>query len=325
MFIHIFKTRDDCEMKLFLSKKAFIIAALVLGNNAFSGTMGAVCTPGNVTVPCAASAWSLEAQALYLRPAYSNNPSYFNYDEIQNINGVNVYKELKTDWNWGFKLGGAYLFNTGNDVAVNWYHWNESHTYIYSRPSRDALSILTLHNQISPKWDAINAELGQYVNVGLAGNIRFHGGMQYAYLRHNVYSPYSLVSLDGTTGAGVNRLNLTRNGFGPRFGADLSYKVTTNFALYGNAAAAILAGNNRTVDSSDVNPSRGSYFTTTPELEAKLGVQYNHAMANGTLSFDAGYMWVNYFNTFYIMQSTIRGKSDFGLEGPYLGAKWIAE
>jgi len=63
-----------------------------------------------------------------------------------------------------------------------------------------------------------------------------------------------------------------------------------------------------------------------PELEAKLGLNYGYALAQGQLSVDAGWIWVNYFNPMVIASRyAFDGveQSNFGVQGPFFGLKWM--
>lgn len=100
-------------------KKATIaVLGLAVCHWAIAGSMGPVCVPGNVTVPCAIKLWDLSAQALYLRSIYSAAKAI----------GEDTFslKEVDNEWNWGYRIEGSYHFNTGNDVTINWMHFSST-------------------------------------------------------------------------------------------------------------------------------------------------------------------------------------------------------
>jgi hypothetical protein len=305
-----------------LNLKKTAVAVLALGSSAvFAGTMGPVCTPGNVTVPCESTAWDFGVQALYLQPTTSGSfieQILISGADASNDAAVAVVERnnnFNRKWGWGFKLEGSYHFSTGNDLNLNWYHLDKS-THYYT-PSTVTFTaggngilfnngVSTTFNQfnVKTKWDAVNLEFGQHVDFGEFKKIRFHGGVQYARLEHDYTT-----SLNG-----VNAFGFTNKytGFGPRLGADMAYHFGNGIAMYGNGATAILIGDTKL-------QGYTTQRTMVPEMEAKLGLMYNYAMAQGNLGLDAGYMWVNYFNA----HNTIVGTENFGLHGPYFGLKYV--
>lgn len=321
-----------------LNLKKTAVAVLAFGSSAvFAGTMGPVCTAVNVTVPCETTGWGVGIYALYLQPTYSGVGN-FAVEEAITDGAFSDFGHADPRWTWGFKLEGVYLFSTGNDLNLNWTHLGrrsqgETFSYALTFDGVDLTGSEVLY--VRPRWDAVNLEFGQHVDFGEFKDIRFHAGVQYA--RINTYTTLNVVPTDplvvGVGGVEVSG-NTRYNGFGPRLGMDMAYNLGNGLAVYGNGAAAILAGThkiNQSVVAFDetgavaLGVARATDHTAiVPELEAKLGVTYGYAMPSGEVTLDLGYMWVNYFNAQQFASFTgSRHYSDFGVQGPYLGLRWV--
>jgi len=337
-----------------LNLKKTAVAVLALGSSAvFAGTMGPVCSAVNVTVPCESTAWDFGARALYLKPSIGD----------AGIVGVDIpaagvtdfdYRTFQPNYNWGFMIEGSYHFNTGNDVNVNWYHLNNGNNFVFDNSFfffNDTLPITTGNGgtaSVGPNWNTVNLEFGQHVDFGEFKSIRFHGGVSYVRVANDLDITQTANANTATAFAGrIDSLDrdTAYNGFGPRVGADLAYDWGNGLGVYANAAGALYVGNksfndtfNRTslagvVAATFPNTWSASYTAVVPELEGKVGAKYTYAMAQGDLTFDIGWMWVNYFSAqlnatntpsvaFATNQPSITS-NDFSLEGLYFGLKWL--
>ena len=317
-----------------LNLKKTAVAVLALSSSAvFAGSMGPVCSAVNVTVPCEATAWEFGAKALYFKADINNNADY--HPVV-----ADLADNQASNYNWGFQIEGAYHFNTGNDLNLNWYHVSNSKSHTYGPAAANSFSFgpgassqSTFkggNSTVDPKWDMVNIEVGQHVDFGDNKAIRFHGGAQYSRVANSVtHSSGTLFegTADVVSGSYTHYMsyNPTYNGFGPRLGMDMTYDWGNGLGIYANGATGILAGTRSmgfSYSDSLSNSVSGSASRTAvvPVVDAKLGATYTYAMAQGDLTLDAGWMWVNYFN----VHANVEGEnSDFGIQGPFIGLKWM--
>lgn len=306
-----------------LNLRKTAVAVLALSSSAvFAGTMGPVCTPGNVTVPCERTAWNFGADALYLE-VMNNDP--YEYYAYPGTNGQTNYRDLANKYGWGFKIEGSYHFSTGNDINVNWYHVNANRTVdLAGATYAGTTSVVDLGNAtFKPRWDQVNIEVGQFIDFGEYKDLRIHAGAQYSNIQRKQFSNFS------ATTAGVSTpyfafQHLRYNGFGPRVGADLTYGFGNGLAVYGDAAAAVLVGTSKydvsiSPSSSTILNSYSSHRAVVPELDTKLGIKYDYAMPQGDLTLDVGWLVVNYFNA----RQRYTTKGDVALQGLYFGLKYV--
>ncbi|MCC5791228.1 MAG: hypothetical protein JJT82_01265 [Legionellaceae bacterium] len=312
---------------------------LLLSNGlAFAGSMGSECAPGHATVPCATPAWDLGMQALYLKKLSNNNAFHSSYN-IGSASGTRLYSALDNRFEWGVRVDGAYHFNSGNEVRIDWLHWTDRNsprlgfTGIWAP---DPVATFALRIASESRFDAVNVALGQQVDFGHKKNIRFYAGLQFAQIdfKQTEFDTVSGSVLFPEENGTIRTLSTQRfSGAGPRIGADMSYDVDMGFSVYGNAAAALLVGRSRASDNAPFTdssrPVRSQYDTAVPEIEAKLGGKYTVSAGEGRLTVDAGYMVMHYYHPLHFSNLDLlrlveyRDHIDFALHGPYAGIHWL--
>lgn len=301
-----------------------IIPIFVLPCISIAGTMGTTCTKENVTLPCASTAWSFSGEALYLKPAYNQSFGFLADTAIASTGSgsqsieVARSNDLQANWGWGYKLQAQYYLSTGNDLSINWYHFNNSGTHTYT-PGDTPTELGSRTYTLSPTWNAVNLEFGQAVDFNQFKNMRLYFGVQFDEIKTNLYD----AGISSNANVGYEYNYMKYRGAGPRAGLNLAYDIYKGLAIYGDAAAAILGGEN------DLNYGEtfgaqnfvtGSKFSIVPELEVKAGLKYDYAFDLNHVTFDIGYMFVDYFNSLVVNDDG--DESNFALNGLYFGLKW---
>ncbi|MCW8409132.1 Lpg1974 family pore-forming outer membrane protein [Legionella sp. PATHC035] len=315
-------------------KKATISMLGLVASVATAGSMGPACTPSNVTVPCITNLWDFGAQALYLRSIYGPAKAI-------EFGALPLNKEIKNDWNWGYRLEGSYHFNTGNDITINWMHFSTSidpteFLGVLTIPAIGLPEIPAPFELISRnRIDQVNVVMGQYTDLSMRDKMRFYGGLQYANIESTSKNYYITEEIPFIGSNPFTKFdNSDYKGIGPVVGIDYAYYITNSLSLTANGAGSILIGTNKYHAGFVVSPTEAIveqvFFRkkgVVPSLEAKLGVNYAHNTPIGMANIQAGYQVVNYFNVlqdqlFPNLFGPVR-PVDYGVFGPYFGLKLI--
>lgn len=323
-----------------LKKTTLAVIGLAASGFATAGSMGPVCTPGNVTVPCEARQWELGAQALYLESVYGATRAY----ERSFVDTTRL-QEVLNNWNWGYKIEGAYHFNTGNDVRADWSHISDF-SYGPDGLVGGAIGIVSPAGALGPvvspfalshraKFDQVNLTMGQHVDVGLVKKMHFFGGLQYV----NIQSFSGSVYPRGILPAGIRSEHLSDESdvkaIGPTGGINYSYDLfMSGLSITATGSGSVLYGTSRYLNKYVGDPIQvtlnsvyGTKKAIIPSLEGKLGLNYAYALGQGVLNVEGGYQVMNYFKALQGQQfQTITGpitNVDFGLQGPYVGAHYV--
>ncbi len=317
-----------------LNKKIVAALSLTISSLGFAGTMGPVCVPGDVTVPCGMKQWDFGIQALYLKPTYRIEQGTLSpeipavltlTDGLSNSATAASLEDMGGKWSMAFALQGSYHFSTGNDISMDWTHYDATQ-------NREHLNLSQ-----STRFDQANFVFGQHIDFDQIKSARFYGGLQYANLHISRINSIAVATEINLTINQTHTLFYKQqnyadyNGFGPVLGVDFAYAIgSSGFSLTANTATSVLYGTGRA--NINTTPSVGNLVIAhpynarkmmAPGIEEKLGLNYNTQFAQGQLSINGGYQALNYFNVVSRAQLPRTALSDFGMYGPYFGVRWL--
>ena len=313
------------------------------------------CTLGEVTVPCEAKAWDIAFDVFYARQASETN-WYTIHNPVISSSPMQQYQyhQHQPDWAWGFRAEASYHFGTGSDIRVNYFYLNRSTDNQLKSADNN------LHSPYLPDWfdgrippidepiitpegwnqidqwsrtrlHNANIEFGQTSDFGEKINIRFHSGLGFIYLNHNL-------TIEGSnTGSqrrqqirAKNEMQSRFSGIGPRFGQDTRYDFDNGVSIYGNYAIGAYIGHlkstgNVTTQVPDdtrltevdieVIRNTSSQTAMVAGFEARLGIQYALPVSFGDVTFDLAFHTRIYQN---IIQQT-------GIENTVIGPTVISD
>ncbi|ATW01943.1 hypothetical protein CCU22_01885 [Candidatus Legionella polyplacis] len=318
-----------------LNLKKTAIAVLTLSSSAvFAGTMGSFCTPLSVSVPCKKNTWDFSAYTLYLSSETNEN----NHDNEQsNISDSYITWPylINLEHNLGFKLISSYYLNSGNDITFNWNHWqgNEENNIhqgdlIELIPNKTSMITDISGENIKPKWNSMNLEFGQTINLNNLTNIRIHTGIQYSNIERD--QKLTLSSQDFANNNLLYKESTQYTGMGPNIGTDITYNFGNGFSIYGKGSTAILSGDHKSISTHFNEKGEATYDTKSktsiiPGIETQLGAKYTYMTNKGDITLNTGWTWISYSNVIdTINRNSLSRNSNFSIYGPFFGIKWTS-
>jgi Legionella pneumophila major outer membrane protein precursor len=298
-------------------------------------------SPLDVSVPCYNGGFTFGLAGLYLRPSSTlddNSIILAQSDSVDATRSTQVtFENIKPDFDWGYRVNMGYVFpGTGNDVTLTYSSFNHGE-------SRSLTTETAYFEQANEKFNyqTVDLDLGQHIDIGCRSHFRFITGLRFASLETKLNTKYSENMMhipevpDPARSWDVNQYSRFR-GIGPRFGSDFEYILGSGFGIVGQATGALLVGDfKNTFSELDVIPDGDNDNTVVfhpsrtrvvPNLNAKLGLNYNYQFYNSThtkLTVEAGYQVDHFFNAadrvapLDVINTTQTIDTSFA--GPYVG------
>lgn len=326
-----------------------ILVALALTSVSVSALAGMptnqMVTPTGVPLMALGSVgfWSLGIEGLY---AQSTAPKY-QYAQIANPVGLenNVSNQtVNNSYQSGFEADATYHFiGNDRDVMLAYTHldMDDSNTssIVGDETFVDPFDLIPgrrdhvdqIKGSTDNLYNAADLVFGQHMAVGSVLDLHPFGGMRYADLNSRDNSTYYNDPTDVDHTEATAQITSHFQGLGPRAGMDATLHLNPAFSIVGTIGSSLELGydNPRVAlqinGELPVNSSSEKNWYVVPEIDAKLGVNFEHCFNPMTsLDIQIGYQDVDYLNAVeedYQDMSSVNStlsKQDFGFQGPYL-------
>jgi len=342
--------------------------------------------PFQLVVPNLKSGLEITLEGLLIRPT-NDNQQYASTSELNftanDISPLLTTTENKTlsqanpKYNFGFRVGLGYIFpDSGNDIQLDWVHFNKDEDTTTTAAPGQVLTTgfgvplinfanplvvnlgpfsTVVNNTFDPtanstssfKYDQVNLDMGQYLDVGTRLRLRMFGGLSYARVQDDLSNNYSagydvatyfvppqpfnpiLLADDVLNYYETANIDSKFTGIGPRFGIDSSYHLGNCFGFVGHVAGALYVGKvdssttqnftitdldlldtvgTQTILDSGVNTTTDNQWRVVPAFDAKLGLDYTYIAQNkGEFTVEAGYQWTQFIDAVDRLNNTALG------------------
>ncbi len=342
-----------------IKKITFGLAVLLSGMTA--SALASEQSPCNVTVPCYNGGVTLGVTGLYLRPTSGNNAYAFVSEVTPGGVSRKHLKSVEPDYDWAYNVSLGYIFpGTANDVKVTYSNFNH-HTQDGIADTGPLLIAATVpfifpadvileKSSASARYNyqTLDIDFGQHFNIGCNTHVKLIGGVRLADLESSFKTRYDGVVavpgvLLGDTYIAKAEQKSKFEGAGPRVGTEVEYSLGNGFGVVGQATTSLLVGNVRSnhlqnevvLDDDGANlfevttsEHSGKRTHIVPNLNAKLGLNYNYQFCNPTrtkMTLEAGYQVDHYFNVnerINSVEAFAAGNAqaiNTSFSGPYIG------
>lgn len=372
-------------MRIQIKKLSLALIALGLSGVANAAMYFAPPSPvlpvtSNVIVPCEGVGWRIGFTGMFLEQT-SDHTDFSGIDAYaftftSGVDNLSLF-DINGRYRFGFKLEAAYDWSQGHELALSWKRvqgdtQDDTITHpatldpivgallftpydedLFSTlPSPFVIPITSITTHADFDFDQVNVDLGQYVNFGDYVNTRFHFGLSYLNIDHDVDTV--ILGTTPTTGSIIPVYtgdfeaavadDSRFSGVGIRTGVNANWNFykgnVVRLGIVGEANAGLYAGNLKnnveavivervtpTPDEDEVTFSgnfRAHYEsdrTIVPEAEGKLGLGLTYLMGDsGRVEVDGGWEAQGVFNSI----KHVGFVNNYGHQGPFVQLQYIA-